>query len=89
MLAADDPFWQTHYPPNGWGCKCFVEALSERQIQALGKTGPDRAPAMETYQWTDRQSGAVHTIPTGIDPGWDYNVGEQWLNPATGQRERR
>ena len=89
VLAADDPFWQTHYPPNGWGCKCFVEALSERQIQALGKTGPDRAPAMETYQWTDRQSGAVHTIPTGIDPGWDYNVGEQWLNPATGQRERR
>ncbi|MBN1104747.1 MAG: hypothetical protein JXL84_15115 [Deltaproteobacteria bacterium] len=21
VLPADDPFWQTHTPPNGWGCK--------------------------------------------------------------------
>jgi uncharacterized protein with gpF-like domain len=89
VLAADDPWWQTHYPPNGWGCKCRVEALSERQMGKLGKAGPDQAPEIETYEWTDRKTGEIHTIPKGIDPGWDYNVGEQWLNPATGTREER
>jgi len=89
VLAAEDPFWQTHYPPNGWGCKCRVEALNERQLSAMGKSGPDTAPPIETYEWTDRNTGESHTIPKGIDPGWDYNVGQQWLNPATGKREQR
>ena len=27
VLHADDPWWHTHFPPNGWGCQCTVEAL--------------------------------------------------------------
>ena len=23
-----DPWWQTHYTPNGWGCRCYVIAMS-------------------------------------------------------------
>lgn len=87
VLAADDPFWQTHYPPNGWGCKCRIEALNERQLQALGKSGADQAPQIETREWVDKKTGEVHQVPVGIDPGWDYNVGEQWLNPQTNKRE--
>lgn len=68
VLTADDPWWQTHYPPNDWGCKCYVEALSKRQLQKLGKTAPDQAP--ETA--IDPKTGA----PEGIGKGWDYNVGE-------------
>lgn len=76
VLAADDPWWKTHYPMNGWGCKCKVFALSPRDLARLGKKGPDTAPEDGTYQWTNPRTGEVHTIPKGIDPGFDYNVGD-------------
>lgn len=44
VLRWDDPWWNTRYPPNGWGCNCRVRPLSERQLRKLGKTGPDAAP---------------------------------------------
>ena len=27
ILPKDDPFWETHYPPNGWNCRCRVRAI--------------------------------------------------------------
>ncbi|MEZ5571185.1 MAG: phage minor head protein [Halioglobus sp.] len=44
VLSADDPWWDTHYPPNDWGCHCSVRALSQRDLKRLGKEGPDIAP---------------------------------------------
>lgn len=75
ILRWDDPWWSTHYPPNGWGCRCRVVTLSERDLGRMGRTGPDTAPAMNYREWTDRD-GKVHQVPQGIDPGWDYNVGQ-------------
>jgi len=75
ILRHDDPFWQTHYPPNGWGCKCYLETLAERDLKRFGKTGPDKAPPIETYEWTDKVTGELHHVPIGIDPGWDYAPG--------------
>lgn len=78
ILPADDPWWKTHYPPNGWGCKCKVFALGERALEKTGKSGSDQAPDNGTYEWIDKKTGEVHTIPKGIDPGWDYLPGETW-----------
>jgi len=81
VLPADDPWWDDHYPPNGWGCKCKVFAVSERDLDREGKT-VGNAPDDGTYEWTDK-AGKTHTIPNGIDPGWDYNVGKAaWEKPA-------
>lgn len=44
VLPADSPFWRRNYPPNGYGCRCTVEAINERQLKAMGKTKPDDLP---------------------------------------------
>lgn len=79
VLAADDPWWRTHYPPNGWGCGCWAEPLSRRQLRALGKDGPDPSPEVETRPWVDPNTGERREVPKGIDPGWAHNHGQGWL----------
>jgi len=81
VLHADDPWWQTAYPPNGFGCKCFVETLSARDLARMGIPKPpmNRVESMpfagQTQTVKDRQ-GHVHTTPKGIDRGWDYAPGK-------------
>ena len=36
VFRADDPVWDTIYPPNGFRCRCRVRSLSERQVRARG-----------------------------------------------------
>ncbi len=45
IIHADNPWWQTHYPPSGFGCECGVTAYSLDEILAMGKSGPDEPPA--------------------------------------------
>lgn len=75
ILAHDDPFWDTHFPPNGWGCKCRVLTLSQRDMKRMGKKGPDKAPAIKYREYKDRKGNTLK-VPHGIDPGFDYNVGK-------------
>ena len=83
VLARDDPFWQTHFPPNGWGCQCSVRGLWSRDLKRLGKDGPDAAPEV---QWLDREIGQnsasgprLVRVPEGIDPGFEYVPGKARL----------
>jgi len=75
ILPADDPWWQTHMPPNGWGCKCKVRTLSRREVERDGLMVSERGPDDGTYPWNNPKTGAVERIPVGIDPLWDYNPG--------------
>lgn len=73
-LPADDPWWQSHFTPNGWGCKCRVVAHSERDLKRKGLT-VGTAPDNGSYEWANKRTGEVETIPNGIDPGWNYTPG--------------
>ena len=36
VLRFDHPFWETHYPPNGWRCRCLVQQLSDEELEDFG-----------------------------------------------------
>lgn len=89
VLAATDPAWKVMYPPNGWGCGCDVEALSKRDLARLGKSGPDQAPVFDTYEGVDPRTGEPEIRYPGIDRGWEYNVGQDWLHGLVPQQLRQ
>ena len=71
VLKHDDPWWKTHFPPNGWGCRCRVTAVSARQFD--GDTPPD-----DGTRTVEDRFGQSHRVPNGIDYGWDYAPGRSW-----------
>jgi len=68
VLSKDDTWWQTHYPPNGWGCRCRIKAV--RKSEYKGAKAPDDG----SYTHID-SAGVRHTVPNGIDYGFDYQPG--------------
>lgn len=70
-LPKDDPFWKDHYPPNGWGCGCYVVgARSDKGAERLGGDPEKEKPS--NWNTIDEKTGA----PVGIDKGWDYTPGD-------------
>ena len=68
-LRHDHPFWQTHFPPNGWGCQCRVTPID----------APADGDATEPPEgWNVRDSKG--SIP-GIDKGFDYAPGASATKP--------
>lgn len=86
VLERGNPWIETHFGPNGWGCHCTWRGLWSRDLQRLGKSGPDQAPPI---QWVDRTIGQRSAIgprtvrvPEGIDPGFEYAPGSARLRSA-------
>lgn len=43
----DDSFWLTHYVPNGFNCRCAIDAITESQAKRLGITTDDDLPDIQ------------------------------------------
>ena len=73
IIATSDPWWDTHYPPNGWGCRCTVTGVSEARLRALrGDAGADGAPG-----FSERDEPP---------PEWAYHVGKQARSMAAAEQ---
>ncbi len=76
VLPADDPWWNEHYPPKEWGCKCKVVSHSKEEIERDGLKIADKAPDDGYYDWKHPDTGEVQKIPKGVDPGFNYSIGK-------------
>ncbi|TAG76544.1 MAG: phage head morphogenesis protein [Burkholderiales bacterium] len=77
VLPMDDPFWDTHYPPNGYRCRCIAEPISDDGIQDLKDAGfkvITRRPKITYVEY--EKDGQRIKVPAGIDPGFGYNAGK-------------
>ncbi len=89
-LPVDDPWWQTHYPPCGWRCRCTAVALRAKDVDgnpSLKRQAPDE-PLVE---WKNPVTGELRQVPYAIDPGFGYNVGEaaaRWRGLVEAARDK-
>ncbi|NOR63260.1 MAG: hypothetical protein GQ535_12300 [Rhodobacteraceae bacterium] len=77
VLPVDHPFWETHYPPNGWRCRCRADSINDRGLKKLGlKVSDDPEIIMEERQMKVGGDRTVTVmVPQGIHTGFAYNPG--------------
>ena len=78
VYPADHEFWASHYPPNGFRCRCCVRTLSERQVHKMGLNVETELP--QAGVWTDPKTGMEYFVQfPGADKGFRNNPGKDWV----------
>ena len=88
----DDPFWQSFYPPNGWRCRCRVNALSDYKVQKNKSiVSSSEGTLSQQMALVSKKSGEYKPVTVYTDPltgkkispdvGWSHN-------PASGLIEQ-
>lgn len=76
----DDEWWDTHYPPCGWNCRCTAVPVSARMMERRGWEVTDKPPRFLPERYVNPRTGEVTKIEAGITPGFNYNVGKAYLD---------
>jgi SPP1 gp7 family putative phage head morphogenesis protein len=70
VFAKDDPVWDSHYPPNGFNCRCRTRALTAGQVKREGRkvdSSDGRMLTREVNAGVDKVTGEVtKTRQSGI-----------------------
>ena len=92
ILPKDDPLWNSIFPPNGYGCKCYTVAVTQARKERYERDGvpaynPDTrktvrmpaqtaAPKVSYKNFFNERKGTLERIPEGITPGFNWNQGQ-------------
>lgn len=81
LLPIDHEWWDTHWCPCGWRCRCQNRQVSRLEAQRIGIT--EFPPSGPPKRWFNPSTGETIEVPHGIDPGFGYNVGKAALEGRT------
>jgi SPP1 gp7 family putative phage head morphogenesis protein len=73
VMPADSPFWDAHYPPWDWGCRCYVVPLTEDDVAEMQRADANLPIEQRRVLDVDQQqrlenSGVVQRAPDGGVP---------------------
>lgn len=77
ILPVDHVWWRTHYPPNGWNCRCKAVPVGKAEMEANGWRITAKAPDDGYETGKNWFSGQMERTPKGIDPGFAVNPGDK------------
>ncbi len=72
----DDAFWKTHYPPNGFRCRCRCVSLTEKQAQARGVLNKPVTSDMNP------DKGFDYNVGEDLTAGVNKAIAESKANPV-------
>ncbi|MCM1321641.1 MAG: phage minor head protein [Bacteroides sp.] len=91
ILPKGDPIWNSIFPPNSYGCKCYTVAVTQARKERYERDGvpaynPDigktvrfpvqtAAPKTAYTVYENVRKGIIERIPQGITPGFNWNQG--------------
>jgi len=80
IFAADHPFWDTWYPPNGYNCRCGVNPVHKYEAEGLEIETED--PTGGLIEPIDPVTGnKMPARPLIPDPGWGHNPAKSRWQP--------
>ena len=80
ILPIDHPFWQSHFPPNGFRCRCAVLGVTQAEYDQLKRDGGQFAGGQVKFD------NDVDADLEALDPGFAYNPGIPGSRAAALQR---
>jgi SPP1 gp7 family putative phage head morphogenesis protein len=69
VFRFDDPIWETIYPPNDWGCRCWVRPLTKSEVESMGLQV--------------EEPGTTKLPPNFAPEEWQYNPGKHAFDAFT------
>jgi uncharacterized protein with gpF-like domain len=69
ILPVDDPWWDTHSPPLGYGCKCWRRQLTRGEAE---ERGVSERPEEDLVDYEDPKTGETRQVDRNVDPSFAY-----------------